>query len=61
MVKCKSFLNNRARFYNIQVLDPSFQPKSRDIHIECSKQFKLNLYFYVSGQSWPFWAALKRL
>ena len=26
----------------------------RDIHIECSKQFKRNLYFYVSGQSGSF-------
>ena len=34
---------------------------SRDIHIECSKQFKWNSYFYVSGQSRPFWAALKLL
>ena len=33
----------------------------RDIHIECSKQFKWNLYFYVSWQSRPFWAALKLL
>ena len=33
----------------------------RDIHIEYSKQFKCNLYFYVSGQSRPFWAALKLL
>ena len=24
--------------------------QSRDIHIECSKQFKWNLYFYGSGQ-----------
>ena len=24
--------------------------KTRDIHIECSKQFKWNLYLYVSGQ-----------
>ena len=31
----------------------------RDIHIECSKQFKWNLNFYVSGQSGPFWAVLK--
>ena len=31
------------------------------IHIECSKQFKWNLYFYVSGQSRPFWAVLKLL
>ena len=34
---------------------------ARDIHIECSKQFKWNSYFYVSGQSRPFWAALKLL
>ena len=33
----------------------------RDIHIECSKQFKWNVFFYVSGQSPPFWAALKLL
>ena len=32
---------------------------TRDIHIECSKQFKWNLYFYVSGQSGSFWAVLK--
>ena len=31
----------------------------RDIHIECSKQFRWNLHFYVSGQSGPFWAVLK--
>ena len=35
------------------------QPVARDIHIECSKQFKWNSYFYVSGQSQPFWAPLK--
>ena len=34
-------------------------PHTRDIHIECSKQFKWNLYFYVSGQSRLIWAALK--
>ena len=39
--------------------DKSFGPFIRDIHIECSKQFKLNVYFYVSGQSGPFWAVLK--
>ena len=33
----------------------SFHYKTRDIHVECFKQFKLNLYFYVSGQSRPFW------
>ena len=35
--------------------------KSRHIHIECSKQFNWNLYFYVSGQSGPFWPELKLL
>ena len=35
--------------------------ESRDMNIECSKQFKWNLYFYVSGQSGPFWAVLKVL
>ena len=34
---------------------------SRDIHIECSKQFKWKLYFYRSGQRGPFWAELKLL
>ena len=34
---------------------------TRDIHIECSKQFKWNLYFYGSGQSGPFGAELKLL
>ena len=38
-----------------------FDTKTRDIHIECSKQFKWNSYFYVSGQSGPFWAVLKHL
>ena len=33
----------------------------RDIHIECSKQFKRNSYFYGSGQRGPFWAELKLL
>ena len=27
---------------------------NRDVHLECSKQFKWNLYFYVFGHSWPF-------
>ena len=31
------------------------------VHIECSKQFKWNLYFYVSGQSGTFWAVPKLL
>ena len=33
----------------------------RDIHIECSKQFKWNSHFHVSGQSGPLWAVLKML
>ena len=36
-------------------------PTHRDLHIECSKQFQWNLYFYVSGQSGSFWAVLKLL
>ena len=31
----------------------------RNIHIEVYKQFKWNLYFYVSGQNRPLWAVLK--
>ena len=31
------------------------------IYTKYSKQFKWNSYFYVSGQSRPFWAALKLL
>ena len=38
-----------------------FCPVARDIHIECSKQFKGKLYFYKSGQRGPFWAELKLL
>ena len=38
-----------------------FYTKVRDIHIECSKQFKWNLYFYGSGQSGSFLAELKLL
>ena len=36
-----------------------FDVKARDIHTECSKQFKWNLYFHVYGQSGPFWPVLK--
>ena len=43
------------------LLPKLFYPTVRDIHIECSKQFKCNLYFYGSGQSRPFWAELKLL
>ena len=37
----------------------STNARPRDIHIECSKQFKWIVYFYVYGQSGPFWAVLK--
>ena len=37
------------------------EKQGRDIHIECSKQFKWNSFFYVSGQNRPFWAVLKLL
>ena len=39
----------------------TFESLARDIHIECSKQFKWNPYFYVFGQSGPFWVVLKLL
>ena len=38
-----------------------YRVSCRDIHIECSKQFKWNSHFHVSGQSGPFWAVLKML
>ena len=38
-----------------------FDPYVRDIHIECSKQFKWKLYFYRSWQRGPFWSELKLL
>ena len=47
--------------YDFQSNDTIFYEPFRDIHIECSKQFKWNLYFYVSGQSGSFWAVLKLL
>ena len=54
-----------SKFYvYVQTYFGQFQKildQTRDIHIECSKQFKWNSYFHVSGQSWPFWAALKLL
>ena len=48
---------SHTRYLNFAPIQQSF----RDIHIECSKQFKWNSYFYVSGQIRPFWAALKLL
>ena len=50
-----------ARKEWLQRLAAFFCVCGRDIHIECSKQFKWNLYFYLSGLSRPFWAVLKLL
>ena len=58
----KIIIMQKVFFVLVLELDGFFQKfciVPRDIHIECSKQFKWNLYFYVSGQSRPFWAALK--
>ena len=38
-----------------------FQSLTKVIYTKYSKQFKWNSYIYVSGQSRPFWAALKLL
>ena len=35
--------------------------QSKVIYTKYSKQFKWNSHFYVFGQNWPFWAALKLL
>ena len=48
-------------FFLATLFSKSFHTLDRDIHTECSKQFKWNLYFYVSGQSRLFWAVLKLL
>ena len=48
-------------FWTLKSEIKKFKPFPRDIHTECSKQFKWNLYFDVSGQIRPFWAALKLL
>ena len=48
-------------FPQVTDIGPTFRPNIRDTHIKCSKQFKWNSYFYVSGQSRPFWAALTLL
>ena len=43
------------------VIDNNIDKEFRNKHIDCSKQFKWNLYFCVSGHSRPFWAVLKLL
>ena len=59
IVHQRHFLTNNR---NHGALFPlTFSGGTRDIHIECSKQLKLNFYFYVSGQSGLFWAVLKKL
>ena len=52
---------NTYIFYHTDNWFLSLKDWPRDIHIECSKQFKWNLYIYVLGQSRPFWAVLKLL
>ena len=51
----------QAKSDGVFIKKGQIQHKVTDIHIECSKQFKWNSYFYVSGQSRPFWAALRLL
>ena len=58
LVRQKSLLHNGLKLFSKCT---HFHPPARDIHIECSKQFKRSLYFYMSGQSGPFWAVLKLL
>ena len=53
--------NEKLPIFNVSCSWLTFEANVRDINIECSKQFKWHLYFYVSGQSWPFWAVLKLL
>ena len=52
---------NAKKAWTFFVANVRNQAQGRDIHIECSKQFKWNLHFYVSGQSQLFWAVLKLL
>ena len=56
-----AFMKIISRRSNDRLFDNPIRGETRDIHIKCSKQFKWNLYFYLSGQSRPFWAALKLL
>ena len=54
---CLVFSNNRSNkcFFLFSAC------MQRYIHIDCSKQFKWNTYFYVSGQRGSFLAVLKLL
>ena len=45
--------------YNVRFC--KFLPAAKVIHTKYSKQFKYSLYFYMPGQSRPFWAVLKLL
>ena len=48
MVKCNSFSNNKAHFYNIQVLGPSFQPKSQtEFQLEYCVDFLVVEWFEI--------------
>ena len=49
---CQSYICEKSGLW-------SFKTCFRDLHIECSKQFKWNWYFYVSGQSGLFWGSAK--
>ena len=42
-------------------LQTQITPQAKVIHTKYSKQFKYSLYFYMPGQSRPFWAVLKLL
>ena len=63
VVNCSSVAQSDVRrtWTTFSVTLSWFYTLPRDIHIECSKQFKWNSYFYESWQSPPFWAALKLL
>ena len=52
--------NVQPLFFFITIFN-KIQDSYKDVHIECSKQFKWNSHFSVSGQSRPFLAALKLL
>ena len=51
-------LGSRKKIIN---LDYRLDRLDKVIYAKYSKQFKWNSYFYVSGQNWPFGAALKLL
>ena len=54
--KLKAYEVTSSYVYSLKI---EFHGLLRDVHIECSKQFKWNLYFYVSGQSRPFLGSAK--